>query len=48
MKEYGQQCREAALEEAAKVCDSTWNGDSDTVDASAAYNECADAIRSLK
>jgi len=41
MREYGQQCREAALEEAAKVCDERANGEND-----AQY--CADRIRSLK
>ena len=38
---YGQQCREAALEEAAQVCDERANGEND-----AQY--CADRIRSLK
>lgn len=38
---YGQQCREAALEETAKVCDERANGEND-----AQY--CADRIRSLK
>ena len=38
---YGQQCRDAALEDAAQVCDERSNGEND-----AQY--CADRIRSLK
>lgn len=38
---YGQACRDAALEEAAQVCDERANGEND-----AQY--CADRIRSLK
>ena len=41
MQAYGQACRAAALEEAAKVCDERANGEND-----AQY--CADRIRSLK
>ena len=40
--------RDAIIEECAKVCDSEWNGDSDTLIQSEAYNECAAAIRALK
>ena len=37
-----------AYERAAKVCDTTWNGDSDTILEADACNECAAAIRALK
>ncbi len=40
--------REQALEEAAKVCDHEWNGDSSSVDYDQACNDCAQAIRALK
>lgn len=40
--------REHALEEAAKVCDHEWNGDSSSVDYDQACNDCAQAIRALK
>lgn len=51
MKAYGQQCREAALEEAAKVCVSikTTAGTDDVERGfNAALNRAANAIRSLK
>jgi hypothetical protein len=35
----------AEREACAKVCDTEWNGDSDTYDATIALNECAAAIR---
>ena len=43
-----QAVREAVIEECAKVCDTEWNGDSDTYEYSEACNECAQAIRALK
>jgi hypothetical protein len=41
MKEYGLLCRDAALDEAAKVCDERANGENDA-------QWCADAIRGKK
>jgi hypothetical protein len=35
-------------EACAKVCDTEWNGDSDTFEYAAACNECAEAIRARK
>ena len=39
--------RAAGLEAAAKVCDTDWNGDSDSYEWANSCNECADAIRNL-
>jgi hypothetical protein len=41
IRAYGQQCRDAALDEAAQFCDERANGENDA-------QWCADAIRSLK
>lgn len=39
---------QAVIEACAAMCDNEWNGDADTYEANAAYNECADAIRAIK
>ena len=39
--------RAAGLEAAAKVCDTEWNGYSDSYEWANSCNECADAIRNL-
>jgi hypothetical protein len=36
------------IEACAQECDTEWNGDSDTYEASLAANDCAAAIRTLK
>ena len=47
MQSYGQQCREAALEEAAQVC--SHKAETKRLYLNEAhYLECAEAIRSLK
>lgn len=46
MQAYGQQCRDAALEEAAKLCETL--ACADDHDSTITRLECAEKIRSLK
>lgn len=45
MQDYARQAVMMEREACAKLCDSDWNGDSDTYDYSEACNDCASAIR---
>lgn len=48
MKEYTREDILALLESIASRLDTEWNGDSDTYEASIAYNESAEVVRSYK